>query len=102
MELVNAVGEQRASPGRVRQAFHDFLQRLERDAAALTDHVEGHVAGLEAALDVVDRRVASLVLAIGEHDQRLASGLAPEHLDASPDLAPLTRCAFGDALELLV
>jgi AcrR family transcriptional regulator len=27
---------------------------------------------------------------------------APEHLDDSPDLAPLTRCAFGDALELLV
>jgi hypothetical protein len=26
---------------------------------------------------------------------------APEHLDDSSDLAPLTRCAFGDALELL-
>ena len=27
---------------------------------------------------------------------------APEHLDDSSELAPLTRCAFGDALQLLV
>ncbi len=27
---------------------------------------------------------------------------APEHLDEGSELTPLTRCAFGDALELLV
>jgi AcrR family transcriptional regulator len=27
---------------------------------------------------------------------------APEHLDETSELTPLTRCAFGDALELLV
>jgi hypothetical protein len=32
----------------------------------------------------------------------MVSMKAPEHLEDSADLAPLTRCAFGDALELLV
>ena len=62
-----------------------FFSELERDAAALTDHVERHVARLQAPLDVVDRRVAALVLAVGEHDERLASGLAAEHVDAAQD-----------------
>jgi hypothetical protein len=69
----------------VRQAFHHPLQRLERDAAALADHVQGQVARLQPAFDVGNRRVAALVLAVGEHDQRLAAGLPSEHVHAAQD-----------------
>ena len=82
VELVDAVGEEGPPAGRHREALHDPLQRLHRDAAALADHVERDVARLELALDIVDRRVAALILAVGEHDQRLAAGLPAQHLDA--------------------
>src|SRR6185436_13823984 len=76
VQLLGAVGEERASAGRRREALHHLLERLHRDAAPLPDHVERDVARLEPPLDVVDRGVAALILAVAEHDQRLAAGLA--------------------------
>ena len=54
-------------------------------AAALPDHVQRHVARLQPLLDVGERHVAALVLAVGEDDERLASDLASQHVDAAQD-----------------
>src|SRR5438105_1841147 len=85
VQLLDVLGEQRAPAGGRRHPLHDAPQRLHRDAAALPDHIERHVARLQAPLDVLDRGVASLILAVGEDDERLAAGLAAEDLDPAQD-----------------
>src|SRR2546430_142404 len=52
VQLVDAVGEQRAAAGRRGEALHDAFERVHRDAASLADHVERHVARLQPPLDV--------------------------------------------------
>src|SRR2546421_6914538 len=85
VQLVDVVGGQRASAGRLDQTVHDRFERLHFDAAALSNHVERDVARLQPAFHVGNRGVAALIFAVGEDDHGAAARLLAEHVHAAQD-----------------
>src|SRR4029079_5016658 len=92
---------------------------LLRDRDLLMVLMHGFAAGNDDAIAAESRAgmgsIFATVMSTGCSEERaeefIAQGMllnvmlsmkAPDHLDDSPELPPLTQCAFGDALELLV
>jgi AcrR family transcriptional regulator len=91
---------------------------LLRDRDLLMVLMHGFAAGNDDAIAAESRAgmgsIFATVMSTGCSEERaeefIAQGMllnvmlsmkAPDHLDESSELAPLTRCAFGDALDLL-
>jgi AcrR family transcriptional regulator len=81
--------------------MHGFAAGNDDDIAACARAGMGSIFTTVMSTGCTDERAEEFI-AQGMLLNVMLSMKAPEHLDDSSALAPLTRCAFGDALELLV
>ena len=81
--------------------MHGFAAGNDDDIAACSRDGMGSIFATVMSTGCTAERAEEFI-AQGMLLNVMLSMKAPEHLDDSADLAPLTRCAFGDALELLV
>ncbi|WP_407939632.1 TetR/AcrR family transcriptional regulator [Nocardioides anomalus] len=81
--------------------MHGFAAGDDEDIAAVAREGMGSIFATIMATGCAIER-AEEFFAQGMMLNVMVSMRAPWHLDDSPELAPLTHCAFGDALELLL
>jgi AcrR family transcriptional regulator len=81
--------------------MHGFAAANDDDIAARARAGMGSIFATVLSTGCTEERAKEFI-ARGMLLNVMLSMRAPEHLDDDPELAPLTRCAFGDALQLLV
>jgi AcrR family transcriptional regulator len=81
--------------------MHGFAAGDDEDIAAVAREGMGSIFSTVTATGCAIER-AEEFFAQGMMLNVMVSMRAPWHLDDSPELAPLTHCAFGEALELLL